>query len=130
MGVTLKQIAAELNVSQPLVTYALNGKPGVSPQMRQAIIETAERLGYNKYSNREARMLAARRHGRRVATGMIALIFPRYGDAPWAGDTPWTAVPYFRAMVDGVEYEAGLRGLDLVIAPYRHQDSLPRIVLE
>jgi len=124
MSVTLKQIAAELNVSQPLVTYALNGKPGVSPQMRQAIIETAERLGYHKYSNREARMMAARRHGRNAATGMIALIFPRFGDMPWI------SVPYYRAMVDGVELEAGSRGLDLIIAPYRYEESLPRIVLE
>lgn len=124
MSVTLKQIAAELNVSQPLVTYALNGKPGVSPHMRQTIIETAQRLGYHKYSRREARIMAAKGRGRRAAMGMLALVFSR------EGDIPWTAVPYFRAMVDGVEYEAGCRGLDLVIAPYQKEDSLPRIVQE
>jgi DNA-binding LacI/PurR family transcriptional regulator len=124
MGVTLKQIADELNVSQPLVTYALNGKPGVSEQMRQRIIETADRLGYHKYSNREARLMAAKRHGRRFATGMIALIFPRHGE------TPWMSVPYFRAIVDGVEFEVGRRALDLVIAPYRDGEMLPRIVRE
>ncbi len=44
--VTLKEIAAELNVSRTTVHRALHGKEGISEELRQAILTRAEELGY------------------------------------------------------------------------------------
>lgn len=46
-GITSKEIAAQLGLSPSAVSFALNGKPGVSDETRKLVIETAERLGYN-----------------------------------------------------------------------------------
>ena len=45
--VKLKDIAEELHTSVVTVSNALNGKKGVSQQMRQRVLEVAERLGYD-----------------------------------------------------------------------------------
>lgn len=44
--VKLKDIAEELGVSIVSVSNALNGKKGVGEQLRQRVLETAEKLGY------------------------------------------------------------------------------------
>lgn len=121
MSVTLKHIAQELGVSQPLVTNALNGKPGVNPETRRRIEETARRLGYDRNSNRAAQMLAAQRHGSRVARGVLAVIFPLVEEAVWQ------AIPFNRSLVDGLEKEASERGLELTIVPAR-ANEVPRVV--
>ena len=46
-GVTSKEIAAHLGLSPSAVSFALNGKPGVSEETRRLVISTAEKLGYN-----------------------------------------------------------------------------------
>lgn len=46
MKITLKQIAAELGVNVSTVSRALNGKPGVSEELREKIIEFARNKGY------------------------------------------------------------------------------------
>ena len=58
-GVTAKDIAAHLGLSPSAVSLALNGKPGVSDQTRDAILETAIRLGYN--SSRIPTMITSHR---------------------------------------------------------------------
>lgn len=123
MSVTLKQIADAVGVSQPLVTYALNGKPGVSDAMRRRILEEAERLGYDRGANRIAQQMAAKRHGRRVETGIIAVVcrFQDEGVLPNA--------PAYRTLLDGIEHEAAGRGLDLFITPAR-EGVMPRLVRE
>lgn len=45
--VKLKDIAEELHTSVVTVSNALNGKKGVSDQLRRRVLETAERLGYD-----------------------------------------------------------------------------------
>ena len=123
MSVTLKQIAESVGVSQPLVTYALNGKPGVSAVMRAKILLEAERLGYDPGVNRGAQQLAARRHGRRNATGIIAVVC-RFGtDLDWPGRQP------SRTLLDAIEADAAERELDLFITPAR-EGSVPRLVRE
>ena len=47
-GVTAKDIAAKLNISQSAVSLALNGKPGVSENTRALVLETAMQLGYSR----------------------------------------------------------------------------------
>jgi LacI family transcriptional regulator len=123
MAVTLKQIANELNVSHVTVANALNGKAEVSEAMRLRVQETALRLGYNKNANHAAKAMIARRYGRRVENGAIALIHnirDRY---------PWHSIPYYRSLLDGVGHEAGLNGVDLYIV-LQHSGQLPRAVKE
>ena len=47
-GVTAKDIAEKLNISQSAVSLALNGKPGVSENTRALVLETAMQLGYSR----------------------------------------------------------------------------------
>lgn len=47
-GVTAKDIAEKLNISQSAVSLALNGKPGVSENTRALVLETATQLGYTR----------------------------------------------------------------------------------
>ncbi|MBQ8506669.1 MAG: LacI family DNA-binding transcriptional regulator [Clostridia bacterium] len=53
--ITIYDIARELNVSPSTVTRAINGKAGVSDELRARIVETANRLGYR--TNRIAKSL-------------------------------------------------------------------------
>lgn len=45
--VTLKDVAQAANVSAMTVSKVLNGKPGISKQTREAILEIAERMNYS-----------------------------------------------------------------------------------
>lgn len=47
MGVTAKQIADQLGISQAAVSLALNGRPGVSTKTRTRVLQTAKALGYD-----------------------------------------------------------------------------------
>jgi LacI family transcriptional regulator len=46
MKITIKDIAKKLGVNASTVSRALNGKPGVSAQLREKIIQLAEKMGY------------------------------------------------------------------------------------
>lgn len=48
--VTMADIAERLGISKNAVSLALNGKPGVSEELRQKIIETAIELNYGNFS--------------------------------------------------------------------------------
>ena len=45
-GITAKEIAARLGISPSAVSLALNGRPGVSEQTRERVIELANQLGF------------------------------------------------------------------------------------
>ena len=45
-GVTMKDIARELNVSVVTVSKALGGKEGVSEELKKKIVECAGKMGY------------------------------------------------------------------------------------
>lgn len=45
--VTIKEIARECNVSPTTVSNILNGKPKVSEETKQRVLETVEKMGYS-----------------------------------------------------------------------------------
>lgn len=112
MAVTQKQIGERLGLTQQAVALALKGNTRVPEATRNRIIETAKEMGYTKFSNHHARMLINQRHGKRTPTGIMAVTLePDYPGAPATG------IPYFRAPLNGIEVEAGLRGLQILLAP-------------
>lgn len=122
--VTHQQIADELGVSRQLVGFALRGGGSMTEQRRQEILEVAERMGYHRYANREARAMASRRYGKRALCGVVALAF----DAIFEGQ-PLPTMPYFAPFFQGIEGEAARRGLDLVLCPLRPERP-PRLIVE
>ena len=123
MSVTLKQIARHVGVSQPLVTYALNGKPGVSEVMRQKILDAATEMGYSPHANRAAKVLIARRHGTKVRTGVLALLLPPMGH----GGNSVQENPFFLPYFCGVEIEAARRDYNLFVCAMRGGE-LPSLI--
>jgi DNA-binding LacI/PurR family transcriptional regulator len=123
-AVTQKQIGDQLGVSQQLVALALRGDPHVSEETRDKVVQAAKELGYNKFSNRHARILIARRHGKRATTGILAVILE---SAP--AEAPATAAPYFRECLHGIEIEAGRRELDILLVPAK-SERLPLLIDE
>jgi len=56
MGITAKELAKKMNLSEAAISMALNNKPGVSTRTRKKIIEEAEKYGYDfsRIKNRES----------------------------------------------------------------------------
>lgn len=90
---TIADIAEAAGVSKGAVSYALNGKPGVSGATRERILEIARQLGWHRSS--AARALS---EGRSGAIGLVV-------DRP-----AWVLgiEPYFMRLISGIE--AGLAG--------------------
>ena len=53
MGITAKELAKLLNLSEAAVSLALNNRPGVSTQTRKRVWDAAQELGYD-FSRRAA----------------------------------------------------------------------------
>jgi DNA-binding LacI/PurR family transcriptional regulator len=98
--VTISHIAERAGVSKGAVSYALNGRPGVSDETRERILAIARELGW--YPNRAARALsAARAH----ACG-LALARPAHLLA---------LEPFFMEFIAGVESELARRSVALTL---------------
>ena len=119
MSVTQKIIAERMGVSRQLVGLALNGNPSVSEETRERIRKLAEELGYDLYSNRDARALIAKRYNGRAATGIIAVMIPSFKE------TPLRNMPFFAPYLDGIEIQASELGLDILICSPR-SGQIPR----
>jgi LacI family transcriptional regulator len=123
-SVTQKQIGERLGVSQQLVALALGDSPHVSNETRRKITQAAQELGYHRYSNRHARVLIARRHGKRATTGILAVVLE-----PTHPEAPAIAVPFFRECLHGIEFEAGRRELGILSIP-AHSEKVPMLIDE
>ena len=97
---TIKDIAERAGVSKGAVSYALNGRPGVSDETRDRILAIADELGW--YPNRAARALSA---SRADACGLI-LARPA---------TTIALEPFFMEFIAGVEAELSPRAIGLTI---------------
>jgi LacI family transcriptional regulator len=86
MSVTTGEIAKICGVSRGTVDRALHGRPGISPETRKKIIETAQKLGYR--TNFVARSLVK---GETKTLGVVA--FDLYNR-------------FFAQMVNAIEFRA------------------------
>ena len=98
--ITIKDIAERAGVSKGAVSYALNGRPGVSDDTRDRIVAIANELGW--YPNRAARALSA---ARADACGLV-LARPARTIA---------LEPFFMEFIAGVESELATRSIALTL---------------
>ncbi|SIO88141.1 regulatory protein, LacI [Nocardiopsis sp. JB363] len=102
-------IAKAAGVSKGAVSYALNGRPGVSETTRERILSIASDLGWAP--SNPARALAP--GGRVGAIGMVV-------------DRPARSLgiePFFMQLVSGVETELAAAGIDLMLQVAENIDS-------
>jgi DNA-binding LacI/PurR family transcriptional regulator len=97
---TIKDIAERAGVSKGAVSYALNGRPGVSDRTRERILAIARELGW--YPNRAARALSAAR------ADACGLVLARPANA-------LALEPFFMEFIAGVESELSARSMALTI---------------
>ena len=98
--VTIRDIAERAGVSKGAVSYALNGRPGVSDDTRGRIISIADELGW--YPNRAARALSA---SRADACGLVLARPAR----------TLALEPFFMEFIAGVEVELSSRSVALTL---------------
>jgi DNA-binding LacI/PurR family transcriptional regulator len=97
---TIGDIARRAGVSKAAVSYALNGRPGVSEETRERVSRIAHSLGWR--ANTAALALSAER------AGVVGLVV--------AGSAPW-------AMVEGIERELAADGVALQLAIARDAEA-------
>ena len=105
---TIADVALRAGVSKGAVSFALNGRPGVSPATRRRILGAADELGWRP--NLRARALPARRA---YAIGLVVARPARL----LASD------PFFAAFIAGVELELAERDLALVLQVAADRDA-------
>jgi len=97
---TIKDIAERAGVSKGAVSYALNGRPGVSDETRSRVLAIADELGW--YPNRAARALSG---SRADACGLV-LARPA---------TTIALEPFFMQFIAGVEALLSPRSIGLTL---------------
>jgi DNA-binding LacI/PurR family transcriptional regulator len=97
---TIRDIAERAGVSKGAVSYALNGRPGVSEDTRERILSIANELGW--YPNRAARALSA---ARADACGLVLARPAR----------TLALEPFFMEFIAGVEAELATRSIALTL---------------
>jgi LacI family transcriptional regulator len=103
MGVTIKDVAREAQVSVATVSRALNGQNNVADIVRKRVRSVAERLQYTPHH--AARSLSSRR------THTIGVVLPDlYGE-------------FFSELMFGIDQVARERGLHLLVSSY-HGDPI------
>ncbi len=120
--VTINEIARRCGVSKGAVSYALNGRPGVSAETRERILTVARELGWAP--SWTARMLSG---SRTEALGLVLARDPRI----------LASEPFFMEFVSGIESVLSERsyalllqvtpGLDAELETYRKWNSERRV---
>ncbi len=98
--ITINEIARRAGVSKGAVSYALNGRPGVSEATRARILDVAHELGWAP--NRTARLLSGSR------TDAFGLVLAR--DARTLGSEP-----FYMEFIAGLEHELATRSYALLM---------------
>lgn len=102
--VTILDIAKELNITFSSVARALNDHPGISIATKQAVRETAERLGY-----KQNKLASSLRSGR---TNIIGIIVPSI------------SVSFFSSVVAGIEEIMTASGYNVLL--YQSAENVNR----
>src|SRR4051794_27713051 len=97
---TIRDIAERAGVSKGAVSYALNGRPGVSDETRARILSIARELGW--YPNRAARALSVARAN---ACGLVLARPAR----------TLALEPFFMELIAGIESELSASSIALTI---------------
>lgn len=97
---TIADIAREAGVSKGAVSYALNGRPGVSDGTRRRILAVADRLGFR--ANSAARALAG------APAKVVGLALPR-------PPTTLGVEPFYMELISGLEAELSTRSYALLL---------------
>ncbi|MFF5173223.1 LacI family DNA-binding transcriptional regulator [Micromonospora sp. NPDC000089] len=97
---TIRDVARAAGVSKGLVSFALNGRPGVADETRERILTAARALGWEP--SHRARALSA---SRAFAVGLVIARPPELLGAD----------PFYPAFIAGVERTLTDRGLALVL---------------
>ena len=97
---TISDIAARAGLSKAAVSYALNGRRGVSPATQARVIAIAEELGWT--ANNAARVLSGAR------ADVVGLVLAR--PAQTLG-----LEPFFMELISGLEQELSSRGIALLL---------------
>lgn len=105
---TIEDVARLANVSNGAVSFALNGKPGVSERTRARILAAAEELGWS--ANSTARALSS---SRAFAVGLVVAREPELLGSD----------PFFAPFIAGVESVLAPRGQALVLQVVREGDD-------
>jgi len=110
---TIEDVARLANVSNGAVSFALNGRPGVSEATRERILAAADELGWS--ANSTARALSS---SRAFAVGLVLARAPELLGAD----------PFFAPFIAGVESVLAPRGQSLVlqVVQDRGQESVYR----
>ena len=104
----LKELAAELHLSQTTVSRALNGYPEVSEKTRQKVLAAAQRFGYRP--SPAARRLAT---GRAHALGVV-----------FNAERNLLMDPLFVEYLAGVAETSAKQGFDILISPSTPHDEI------
>jgi DNA-binding LacI/PurR family transcriptional regulator len=109
---TIADIARAVGVTKGAVSFALNGRPGVSEETRARILATAERLGWRPSS--AARALS------RSTSGVIGLVVTR--PAALLG-----VEPFYMRLIAGLERALQANGQALLLAVTKQFDEVADI---
>ena len=96
--ITQKRIAEYAGVSPVLVSRALSAHPSVAIQTRERIEAAARALGYGAHTNQGAREMAARRHGKRIPTDIIAVLM----QVSFFAGIALPRLPFFAPFIEGI----------------------------
>jgi LacI family transcriptional regulator len=106
MGITAKELAAMLNLSEAAVSMALRNKPGVSTGTRKMVLEAADRHGYDFTKTIKTQ---------KPSKHITFVLYKRQGAV--VGDTP-----FFSALSEGIE--SACAGADYKLhVSYIHKDD-------
>jgi DNA-binding LacI/PurR family transcriptional regulator len=105
---TINDVATAAGVSKGAVSFALNGRPGLSPDTRKRILETAESLGWSP--SPRARALSV---SKALAVGLVIARPPEI----------LRADAFFPSFIAGLETVLSTRGHALLLQVAEHEDD-------
>lgn len=113
MGITAKELAKKLNLSQTAVSMALNNKQGVSTQTRELVLRTAETYGFD----------FSKLSMKKNQSGDIYFIIYR------AHNAIVNYMPIFSELTDGIEQECRKNNFHLkTLQVYEKTDNFQKCI--